>query len=253
MAFRSGGDPIVQPVEVNIPEELCFFSDCSYDPDGYTVQHVWDIPVKPEGSTIGSTMYYTNEPHHGICLTFDKVGDYEITLKVQDNDGAWSDTKRVHVEGLGRPWLMMVLTFDGCANENSLIDMDLQLIDPSGSILCSDNTMNINNACVFPNGNGMATMGIHTDGGGTVEEMRLIEPRAGIWTVRAAYMESCCDHMPAPTPVCMGNLRNNPYTLKFYDPNFPDVLLKSYSGTLDDIGDIESYQLALTDNGWVFP
>ncbi|RJO68689.1 MAG: hypothetical protein C4523_07320 [Myxococcales bacterium] len=225
-ATQSHGPPIVQPI-MGIPEntKLCFYGNISGDEDGEIVAFNWldDLPdSKPEGSALD--LRPLGQDWVNVCGTFDIYGDYHLQLKVQDNEGCWSEPFDIFVTINGDQGLQAILEFDGGDDSilgRNLVDMDLSITSPRGG-KCSDNNINQNGTCLFPLGDGVAVMTQWSLGGdtGTTEDMRVSNPVDGPWTVCAEYVNDCETWMDIfVQPFCIGTLDTNRFTITLYDPN----------------------------------
>jgi PKD repeat protein len=83
------------PETPKINERVCFDARESRDPDGKIVQYAWDF----DGD--GTFDESVTEPQ--ICRVFESVGNFNVTLRVTDEDGATAEfTKTVTIIGVGQ-------------------------------------------------------------------------------------------------------------------------------------------------------
>lgn len=82
------------PETPKMGDQVCFNASESHDPDGKIVRYEWDF----DGD--GTFDETTTEPK--ICRVFELAGNFNVTLRVTDEDGATADfTKTVTVSGVG--------------------------------------------------------------------------------------------------------------------------------------------------------
>lgn len=258
VSLQSHGQPISYPISGrHIGDEICFYGNISMDPDGATLDMEWEISLHPDGSL--AELRYPDENHYIACLEFDAYGDYEIALKVMDEDECWSEPVIVEVEVLGDQGLDIHLRFepgDGGEGEN-LVDMDLTLSDSMGG-MCSDDNLTSIRTCTFPQGHGVVLMPFSSNGvddGGIFEAMQLHNPVDGPWTVGIRYVNDCMSMVQEEDErVCQDHLTPNAYTLTFYDPDAaePTPLFGPYTGQVD-YGDTVQYLIVRVDGIWQEP
>jgi hypothetical protein len=83
------------PETPKINERVCFDARESRDSDGKIVQYAWDF----DGD--GTFDESVTEPQ--ICRVFESVGNFNVTLRVTDEDGATAEfTKTVTIIGVGQ-------------------------------------------------------------------------------------------------------------------------------------------------------
>jgi len=85
--------------EVNVGKIIYFNASESYDPDGYIVKYFWDFGDR------------TNKTGMIIDHTYNKTGNYTVTLTVTDDDGATdSDISKITVNALPEiPWALFAV------------------------------------------------------------------------------------------------------------------------------------------------
>jgi hypothetical protein len=256
MALQSHGPPVTRPIEgVAEGTNLCFYADVSRDPDGQLVSFEWSIDPAPGDFDI-TDCYFADQRHAVLCCPFDLPGDYGINLKVQDNEGCWSEQETAEVHINGNQWLQLILNFQdggGFIGQN-LVDMDLVLVDPIGG-QCSDNNLTTNGSCTFPQNNGTVIMTQFSNGAGfngTTEEMRLTYPKDGAWEIQVRYVEDCQDWYDfLIVPFCASRKRPNSYTLEAYDPkSFSTIPLWTTSGSLQEEGYQHRYRALRVNGVW---
>jgi PKD repeat protein len=82
------------PETPKLNDRVCFDASESRDPDGKIVRYAWDF----DGD--GTFDETTTEPK--VCRVFEFAGNFNVTLRVTDEDGATADfTKTVTVNGVG--------------------------------------------------------------------------------------------------------------------------------------------------------
>jgi hypothetical protein len=87
------------------PKTVSLDGSASSDPDGTVAGYTWQLLSKPAGST--AVLSSSNTP--SVSFTADLPGNYAVTLKVQDNRGAWSPvvSSTVKVSAGDPPGLMI--------------------------------------------------------------------------------------------------------------------------------------------------
>lgn len=259
MSLQSHGPVITQPINGIIEDtKLCFYGNVSLDPDnGTLVKFSWTLD-RPDNSNAEIQFLDTN--HWNVCVTFDYPGDYAINLKVQDDDGCWSETTTSTIAVNGNQGLRAILRFESGSNilSENIVDMDLVVIDSIGGT-CSDNNLTSNNTCTFPQGHGTAIMTQYSMGAGccgTVEEMRIPQPTDGPWTIRAKYVNDCSDWSTLlVVPICWKHEENNSFTIEIWDPNdyyATTPLFPTLHGTLK-VGNVKDWLLVRIDGVWQAP
>lgn len=82
------------PETPKIGDRICFNASESHDPDGRIVRYEWDF------DSDGVFDETTTEPK--VCRVFEFAGNFNVTLRVTDDDGATADfTKTVTINGVG--------------------------------------------------------------------------------------------------------------------------------------------------------
>ncbi|MFN4217995.1 MAG: PKD domain-containing protein [Candidatus Bipolaricaulia bacterium] len=82
------------PETPKMGDQVCFDASESSDPDGVIVRYAWDF----DGD--GTFDETTTEPK--VCRVFEGAGNFNVTLRVTDEDGATTDfTKTVTIGGVG--------------------------------------------------------------------------------------------------------------------------------------------------------
>lgn len=113
-------EPIPNPVSRNYD---CTLVDHSYDPDGDAITE-WEWTVQGKGT-------YTRTTSNPLVVSWPNVGNYTVTLRVKDSQGAWSDpySQVVRVIDNNKPVAVLSLPEEGYADEPFTAD-GTQSYDP---------------------------------------------------------------------------------------------------------------------------
>jgi|GEM_PF-6509053 len=264
IALQSHGQPVINKLE-NILQDtyLTFFGDISIDYDGTLEVFQWTLDL-PNGTTEVPNSEHIVEAGnpYTVKVDFTMAGTYKLSLKVQDNDGWWSEIKTVEIEVRGEQGMWLIMNFKASRDgipilSTSIVDMDLFVIGPKGG-KCYDNAISSNNTCQFIVG-ATAIMPVTTQGAqccGTREEMRINDPIDGRWIFGATYVEACEDWVNLLVlPFCGSTLKNSSFTIEFWDPNDWESTVPLFEVFTSSIGDGKTVQWSTVrlDGLWQTP
>ncbi len=266
MALQSHATPIMMDIEgIAQNTRLCFYGNVSYDEDGTLEAFSWSMPGMPEGSE--ASFLYLDQDHINTCVKFDKGGEYQIQLKVQDDEGWWSDPRIVNVLVNANQGIWLKLKFQGGDDGifcEDLTDVDLELTSPSG-FKCSDENVNQFHTCYFPgstpgesDGSALMTRWSNAAGyNGTAEEMRVSNPANGRWIIGAWYQNDCdCWVDDLFQSFCFGDHGSNHITIEIWDPNDYTLnlpLFPTLSTTLNERPDSYEWSILRVNGIWREP
>lgn len=232
VSLQPGGAEILAPIE-DIPMEtnLCFYGNISKDTDGRIVDYQWSMPSFPEGSEAYRFTPIT-EDEANICVDFDLGGDYELTLKVQDDDGCTSEPKRIFVHVNHSEGLAITLTFDG-----------------GGDIFLSENRLDVDLVLGCPSAEACEYESIQLEHG--AERLLINRADDGMYAVQVRYIDDCQNYITQFwTEFCAGRLRPNEYRLDFTDPANGEAILPSVNDELWEAGDYDEFRLLRQNGEW---
>ena len=139
------------PPEPKVGEQVTFITEGSGDPDGSIVSYAWDFDSDGQFEIQGGDSART------VVYTFDRGGDYDVTLRVTDNEGAsttitrtvpirWSAPIADFTPSSTTPKIGETVTFDGSASTDAEGDDTIVLyqwdFDGDGGVDAQGKTVN---------------------------------------------------------------------------------------------------------------
>ncbi len=257
IAGNNFGETLESPLEnVLVNERLCFYGTNSRDEDGRIVEASWTLSEHPEGSQ--AAFFDIDASGLSVCIAFDLAGDYNVQLKVQDDDGCWSDPAEVAVhviEAADIALQMSYFTGAACGEVGeSLQDVTFRLTAPNGSS-CSDAQFTAQGICVFSDGQGQVFRAADGENGPWrhLLDWRVLNAADGLYWLDITYENDCaCYTAELIQPICVDRSDTEVLFQTFDIQNIDGVPLSSMEATLEETGAVIRLPMYKEDGVWIF-
>lgn len=208
IALAPRGPDVQVPVQaqVGLGSPFNFYGDISYDPDradqnaNGILEYEWTL-TKPDGSSMEFwPTDYTNgrTANVGFLFPLDLPGNYAIQLRVKDEDGEWSQPKKVFLFTGGQDTVTVTADYTG----DGLSDVNVQWIAPNGRI-CDPTTMNAARSCdLLQFGAAVVTASCVNYDQCHRESIAHTDAPNGAYQFGAKFIENCTVELPLVINVC---------------------------------------------------